>query len=48
MRSFTFIEPSGGGTCSSSGPITSATPDSQASHLGIVSASFFENCAIDS
>ena len=41
-------EPTFGGTCSSSGPSTSATPFSHASHFGSVSASFFENCAIES
>ena len=40
-------DPSLGGTCSRSGPRTSATPLSQASHFGIVSASFLENWAID-
>ena len=47
-RSPIASEPSFGGTCSSSGPRTSATPFSHASHFGSVSASFFENCAIES
>ena len=47
-RSPGVIEPTLGGTWMSSGPKTSATPFIQASHLGKVSASFFENCAIES
>ena len=41
------IDPSLGGTWSRSGPRTSATPFSHASHFGIVSASFSENWAIE-
>ncbi len=48
IRSPTASEPAFGGTCSSSGPRTSATPFSQSSHSSSVSASFFENCAIES
>ena len=48
MRSAGFREPSFGGTVVSSGPSTSATPASHASHFGIVSASFFENFEISS
>jgi hypothetical protein len=47
-RSPGFSEPTCGGTCSSSGPSTSETPFSHSSHLGSVSASRLENCAIES
>ena len=47
-RSPGFIEPTCGGTFSSSGPSTSETPASHASHFGKVSASRLENCAIES
>ena len=47
-RSMGCIDPTCGGLLSSSGPRTSATPLSHASHFGMVSASFFENCAIES
>ena len=43
-----LIDPRCGGTLSSSGPSTSLTPFIHASHFGSVSASFFENCAIES
>ena len=41
-------EPTFGGTSMSIGPRTSARPSSHASHLGMASASFFENRAIPS
>ena len=47
-RSPGLREPMLGGTVSRSGPSTSASPPSQASHLGMASASFLENWAIDS
>ena len=43
-----FGEPTFGGVCMSSGPRMSARPSIHASHLGIVSASRFENFAISS
>ncbi len=48
IRSPIFMEPMFGGVRSSSGPSTSATPASHASHFGSVSASFLENCAMES
>ncbi len=48
IRSPNAIDPIFGGFCRSSGPSTSATSCSHASHCGSVSASFFENCAIES
>ena len=48
IRSPSAIEPALGGLWSSSGPRMSATPCSQSSHSGIASASFLENCAIES
>ncbi len=47
-RSPIASDPARGGLCSSSGPRMSATPFSHASHSGSASASFFENCAIES
>ncbi len=41
-------EPRVGGTVSSSGPSTSASPASQASQRGIASASFLDHCDTDS
>ena len=48
IRSPTASEPARGGLCRSSGPRMSATPFSHASHSTSASASFFENCAIES
>ena len=48
IRSPNAIEPIFGGFCRSSGPRTSATSWSHASHCGRASASFLENCAIES
>ena len=45
-RSLGLREPMLGGTCVSSGPITSAMPSSHAFHFGQVSASFFDHFAI--
>ena len=42
LRSFGLREPRFGGTVSSSGPRTSASPASQASQRGMASASFFD------
>ena len=47
-RSPGLREPMFGGTVSSSGPSTSARPASQASHLGMASASFLDHWAISS
>ncbi len=47
-RSAGFFEPMFGGTCSSSGPITSARPASHAFHFGQASASFFDQRDISS
>ncbi len=47
-RSPGLVDPTCGGTWIISGPSTSATPFIHASHFGSVSASFFENWAIDS
>ena len=47
-RSPSLVDPTWGGTLNSSGPDTSETPFIHASHFGRVSASFFENCAIES
>ena len=48
IRSAGLRDPSFGGTLVSSGPRTSATPASHASHFGMFSASFFENLEISS
>ena len=48
IRSPIAIDPALGGLWSSSGPRMSATLFSHASHSGSASASFFENCAIES
>ena len=48
MRSPIAIEPTLGGTDSSSGPRTSETPFSHFSHSSSASASFFENWAMES
>ena len=45
-RSVGARDPMFGGTVRSRGPSTSARPSIHASHLGIISASFLENCAI--
>jgi hypothetical protein len=42
-RSRGLRDPIAGGTVSSSGPSTSASPSSQASHFGIASASFLDH-----